>query len=304
MSAKRAAEGLELMAIGGVLLANTVGGLPWSVWLSILSLWPIWLIAAGIDLIGKSTDRTWVRVLSSMLMIASLLYGAFVMVPGTWGFPFVIRSGGPAQSVSQSERHAAAVDHGTARISVGATELTVEGGTDLAALSGDGPVGLEPRLTSTIVGSAADVKVDYPRSSTVWTPGSSNNRLLLSLDKTVRWERMELNAGATKASIDLGDLMVDRLDVNVGAADVAVTFAEGRDCRAVVKGGVANVTVRVPERSEVTVHAQGLLNTDTPDGFQRTGDWGSRTWTHAGGGSGVIDISVEGGIANLKVETY
>ncbi len=304
MSAKKAAEGLELIAIGGVLLANTVGGLPWAVWLSVLSLWPIWLVAAGVDLIGKSTDRAWVRVLSSFIMIAALLYGAFVMAPGTWGFPLVIRSAGPARSVSEREPHNRSVDTGDVKIGVGATDLTVQGGSDLAALTGASPIGLDPQLTTKIDGATVAVTLDYGRGDTIWTPGSTDNRLLLTLDKAIRWDRMELNAGATKAAIDLRDLRVARVELNVGAADTTLTFAEGRDCAAIVKGGVANVTLRIPKGSDATLHARGILNTDTPDAFRRSGDWGDRAWQYTGGGDGTIDVTVEGGIANVKVETY
>lgn len=304
MNAKRAAEGLVLIVIGGILLANTVGGLPWTVWLSIFSLWPVLLVSAGIDIIGKSTEQTWLRLVGSLLTIAALLYGAFVMVPGTWGFPLIVRSAGGSQAVSQTEPHSDSVDRGTVHIGVGATDLTVEAGRDLAKLIGDSPAGLEPRLSASIEGGSASVTLDYRRPNTVWIPGSGNNRLRLALDEAVRWERLELDAGATKASLDLTGLRVDEVVANVGAADTTITFAEGRDCKARIAGGVANVTLRVPRRSDVTLNAQGLLNSDTPSDFVRSGSWGNRTWTYSGGSEARIEISVEGGIANVKVETY
>jgi hypothetical protein len=304
MRAKKAAEGAELITVGVVLLANTVGGLPWTVWLSILTLWPIWLIAAGIDLIGKSTGRTWVRVFSSLVMIGALLYGAFVMVPGTWGSPFVFRSGAGTQSVSQSEPHSDSVDKGSVEMSVGAADLTVDAGSDLAKLVGSSPAGLVPRLSATTAGSTAVVTVDYGRPNTVWVPGAGTNQLRLALDRTVRWEKLELSAGATKSTIDLRDLKVDKVVGNVGAADTTIVFAEGRDCTAEIAGGVANVTLRVPKRSDVTLTATGLLTTDAPSEFAVSGGWGDRVYTYAGGSDAVIRVSVEGGIANVRIETY
>jgi hypothetical protein len=303
VNAKRIGEGFELIAIGGILLANTVGALPWSVWLSILSLWPVWLVAAGVDLIGKSTDRAWVRVLASLMMIAALLYGALAMSPGTWRFPLSITTGVGAQPVDQTEPHRSGVDTGTVRIGVGATDLSVGPGADLAKLGGESPAGLEPRLSATTSGSSASVALDYRRGSTIWIPGSTTNRLFLELDETVRWTSLELDAGAAHADLDLRNLMVDEIALNVGAADTRVLFAERRDSKAVIKGGVANVTLHVPKSSNVTIKTQGLLNTDIPSDFTRSGGWGDSTWTHKGGGA-TIDISVEGGIANVKVETY
>jgi hypothetical protein len=304
MNAKKAAEGLELVAIGGILLANTAGGLPWSVWLSVLSLWPVWLVALGIDLIGKSTDRMWLRVLSSLLLIAALLYGAFVMAPGTWGSPFVIRSTVGSEAVNQTQPHSDAVESGVVQIGVGATDLTVDGGDDLASLTGDSPAGLTPQLTTKISEGAADVRLDYRRGSTIWIPGSATNRLRLALDKAVHWGRLEFDAGATKAHLDLTDLKVDEVAASVGAADTTITFAEEHDCSAEIAGGVANIMLRVPKSSKVTLEATGLLNVRVPSGFSRSGGWGSRTYTYNGGGSEVIGITINGGIANVAVETY
>jgi hypothetical protein len=303
VNAKRIGEGVELIVIGGILLANTVGALPWSIWLSIFSLWPIWLVAAGIDLIGKSTDRAWVRVLASLVMIAALLYGALAMAPGAWRFPLIVNSGVGGQRVDQTEPHSSGIDTGTVRLGVGATDLSVGPGADLAKLGGESPAGLEPRLSATTSGNSAIVTLDYRRGSTIWIPGSITNRLFLELDETVRWTRLELDAGAARADLDLRNIMVDEVAMNIGAADARVLFAERRDCKAIIKGGVANVTLVVPKSSDVTLSTQGVLNTDVPDDFARSGGWGDRTWTHKGGGA-AIDISVEGGIANVKVETY
>ena len=111
---RRVFDGLSLIAVGFVLLACTTGYLPWSVWVSILSLWPILLVSAGIDLIGKSTDREWIRALSSVVFIGALLYGAFVMPSGTWGVPW--SAGGTGEPFSARESASSGLTEGTARI--------------------------------------------------------------------------------------------------------------------------------------------------------------------------------------------
>jgi hypothetical protein len=70
MTVKRVFEGLTLVLIGVILLLNTTGSLPWSVWLHVLSLWPLLLVAAGLDIIAKGIDAEWLRVISSLLVIA------------------------------------------------------------------------------------------------------------------------------------------------------------------------------------------------------------------------------------------
>jgi hypothetical protein len=58
MHFNKAVEGLTLVAVGLIFLGNTTGALPWSVWISIFSLWPLLLVAAGVDLIGKGLVNT------------------------------------------------------------------------------------------------------------------------------------------------------------------------------------------------------------------------------------------------------
>ena len=305
MDPKRAAEGINLIAIGGILLACTLGALPWALWISVISLWPIALIAAGVDIIGTSTRQTWVRVVASVIMLGALLYGAFVMTPGSWGFPVTVINSGPLSKVATTESHSSAVTRGTAKVQIGATKLEIAGGPDLAALTGDHRGGLTPALTVTKSGGSAEVLVGYNHSGTIFFFDSDPRQgLKLALDRTVAWDRLQLDAGATKSTVDLSDLDVKEVQANVGAADTAFTLAEGKDVRIKVNGGVCNVTVRVPKKADVTLRVQGLpVGVTVPDGFGQSGSFGDRTWTYRGGG-GTIVIEVDGGIATVGVETY
>lgn len=306
VNAKRAAEGVNLIAIGGVLLACTFGMLSWSVWISVISLWPIALIAAGVDIIGSSTRQTWLRVAASVIMLAALLYGAFVMTPGSWGFPIGVINSGQLSKVDTTEPHSNAVTRGTAKVQIGATKLEIAGGSDLAALTGDYRGGLTPKLTVTKSGGTAVVFVGYEHSNTVvFVDGDPRQGLKLALDRDVVWDRLQLDAGATKSTIDLSGLDVKEVQANVGAADTSFTLAEGKDVRVRVNGGVCNVTLRVPKKADVTLRVQGLpVGVSVPAGFAQSGSFGDRTWTYRGGGGGTIEIEVGGGIATVGVETY
>ena len=136
---KRVFDGLSLIAIGFVLLACTTGYLHWSVWISIFSLWPLLLVSAGIDIIGKATDRDWLRALSSVVFIGGLLYGAFVMPAGTWGLPWSVGGAGAAVLV---ERAARLRGHGGRRQSRGRRDTPVaEGRLRPGDRPGDGAAG-------------------------------------------------------------------------------------------------------------------------------------------------------------------
>lgn len=306
MNPKRAVEGLVLITIGAILLANTLGGLPWAVWISIISLWPVALISAGIDIIGNSTNQMWLRVVASLLSIAALLYGAFGMAPGTWGFPIRVFNTGSVYTIDKSEPHSGDITGGTAKIQIGATKLAVKSGSDLAKLTGDYRGALTPQLTVTKSGSTADVLLDFGRSrGVVLFAGDPSRGLTLELDRSVKWERLEFDAGATQSDFDLSDLDVAAVQANVGAADTTFKLAEGRDCTVKVNGGMASVSVRVPKDADVTLKVQGLpVNVTTPAGFSESGSFGDRTFTYRGGGRGTIEIEIDGGMATVDLQTY
>ena len=54
MDVRKVFSGLNIIVVGVILLANTLGYLPWSVWWTILSLWPLLLVAAGLDVLGSA----------------------------------------------------------------------------------------------------------------------------------------------------------------------------------------------------------------------------------------------------------
>lgn len=79
---ERIGEGLSTMLFGVLLLGNTTGVIPWTMWLTFISLWPALLIAAGVGIIGSSTGQAWIKVLGSMVVWAVLLYSAAIAFTG------------------------------------------------------------------------------------------------------------------------------------------------------------------------------------------------------------------------------
>ncbi len=308
MNANRVSDGVNMVAIGCILLANTIGGLPWAVWISIFSLWPIALIAIGVDLIGKSTGRVWVRVLASLITLSALLYGAFVMQPGTWGLPaMAFRSGGGGLvDFSQTEPRVPGIVEGNASIDLGGTRAVLSGGADLATLNGRAVAGQAPSLAAGSRDGVADVSVSSPKNGTFvigMTGGGS--RTNVSLDREVRWKTLALNAGATDLNADLSGMRLDLLTANVGASSVKIKFPAGETCRAQVNGGAASVVFEVPRDSGVSLTVQGFpVATDVPAGFaKRDGAFGNGTWTRTGT-AGNVSISVSAGAASVEIIDY
>jgi len=306
---KRVAEGLGSIAVGLVLLGNTFGYLPWTVWITMLSLWPLLLVAVGIELLGKGLGLTWVRALSNVVLLVGLFYGVFVLQPGSVGLGLIIPGVTPVGSpYSVSQPHDPAIRDGSATVKVGATRLGIEAGSDLARISGTSPKDGVPTLTKTVVSGVADVKVEETSGRTV-VLGLSERSMDLTLDESVTWKDVELDVGAVQADADLSRLIVDSLSVNVGASDLRIKIGDrSKDVKVDISGGVANITLRVPAASSVTLDSKsGLSLVSVPPSFRRLSGMpvlGESSWRSDGSGGPRIAVSMQSGVSNLTIETY
>ena len=70
----RLAKGLVLVLAGVILLLNTTGFLPWSVWNSALSLWPIVLIALGVQVIFPEKKIPWFLMSLILILVIAGFY--------------------------------------------------------------------------------------------------------------------------------------------------------------------------------------------------------------------------------------
>jgi len=293
---------------GVVLLANTLGYVGWSVWFSVFSLWPLLVIAWGLELLGRGTGLRWLGILGAVVVLAGLLYGVLVLgpqrAPFSW-FPFGGSAGTTAFSTSRA--HDAAVTQGDASVKVGATQLEVGAGQDLASIEGRAPEGAAPVLTSTSSSGSADVSVTEPNRSGV--VDATGQTLDVSLDRAVSWRSIGLEVGAVDGRIDLRGLDVRSVSVDTGASQLLLTVgARSPAVSVVLQGGAAAVTVRVPASAAVTLDAKsGLSDVTVPPSFTRVAGTplvGESRWRGEGAGGPRVDISVQSGVSSITLQTY
>lgn len=300
-------DGATTVVIGGILLANTTGRLSWGVWGSILSLWPLLLVSAGIALIAQAMSQRWLRAVAQLVIIAGLLYGALAAPSPSWGFvPFTptLSAGEMAtfgEEVTQGSAEAT-LTTGAATVRWGAGELDIGDGARIAAISGRAPDNLLPALEARKSDGRVELDIGNERSS----GAGADSRLEIELGRDIVWEDVRLNTGASSGKIDLSRLIVERLEMNTGASSTTLVLGEDGPETVNVNMGVANLVLRVPESAGVTLDVQGLVATSLPSGFDRVrGGPLDGSWKGGPADAPVqIRILVKGGIANIDVETY
>jgi hypothetical protein len=310
MDVRRLFSGLNTIAIGLILLANTLGYLPWSVWWNILSLWPLLLVAAGLDILGKSFEWQWMRAVSGAVVLGGLAFGALAMpatgatIPGVWsigstqGAPF-------EQNLPRTSDSSAPT--ATLSISEGASDLTISRAQPglLASMSGRSPLPV-PRMTW-VRRDGAGTAIDISRPAGTG-PVVGGSTMQVGMDSATRWD-LAVSAGASNVKADLRDIAVEKLHLSTGAASVATTLGALANCAVDVSAGASSVTIRVPETARVRVVSDSALVAADLPGFERVSGvgFGETVWTYApAGGASKADITIDVsmGAGSLKVSTY
>ena len=307
MAAKLVLEGITLVTIGAILLANTTGVLPWSVWWTILMLWPLLLVAAGIDILGRALNSSALRVLGSLVVIGGLVYGALagggrVQAPvfGTAG----------TQRIDYQVPADPAVSRGKATIHGSLGRLSVGPGEEFFGAAGQTSLG-EPRQSEQRDDGTIAVEVGgtggQPR---VVFPGAGRSFLDVTMGRSVAWESVVIDAPLSQSRVDLSELDVAKLDATFGLSAATITFGtKAANAEASVHGGLSHLTLRFPKTLGVELASDnGLGTVSVPAEWKRTSGDGAfqGTWRSDGYDSSTskLRIEVKTGLSGVDVQRY
>lgn len=307
------AEGLTLIAVGLILLANMLGRLPWGVWWNILSLWPLLLVSAGLDTIGRGTHKAWLRVAAVLVIVGGLAYGALAMPASareSGVSPVIVIDGRESKEFTRTAPHEPAVERGRAVIRGTAGTLSVGAGTHLA--SARGASFYEPEFETDVSGDTADVLIGLGSGPWVLPTTGPPTRLDATLDRHVAWD-LSIDTGVSRLDADLSGLTLTALEVDLGVSQGTVTLgtvdrnASPDGVPVVIDAGVSTVTLRIKKGQAVRVAAEeGLSHLSMPKGMTKVDGKGDAEVyeTTSLPNHAFWDITVDSGIGNVIVEFY
>lgn len=302
-------DGFVTVAVGGVFLAITTGVVGWSVWGRILTLWPVLVIAIGLDLLGKALHTTWVRILGSLAVIAGLAIAvagqassapSFDWLPPAHSQPFSV-----AEPVGDTTEADLQLDAGVAQVRLGS-------GGELISLKGRSPWGT-PEVNVDRSGSSAKVKVvlgGRSNENIVW-PGAETIEADVALSDRVLWNAV-IATGVSSLDGDLSKVPVRRLELKPGVADVDVRLGpvpQGvRVADVEVKSGVSSVVLRLPSDAQVRMESNSGLSgviAEKPLESRGNGIWETPGYSAAAAaGDPVYKVVVKSGVGSFRLVTY
>ncbi len=255
---------LLLVATGIGLLLNNLGILGWNVWNAIIRLWPILLIAVGLDLmIGRSTRRWWPAVL--VLMV--ILIGAFFALletseQMTAERPFSQELNGVTQ----------------AEVSLICSSCSLQlGDSSTPGMLIEGTVVLGWRESLSHSYMIAGEKGEFTLASQqlpapLLSPKAADKPWRFRLTPNIPLHlRVEIEEGT--AALNLERLNLVDLDIRTGRGESTIILPRNGRLEARISGGGSDMTIEVPRGVGLRVFVEaGTNDVHLPIGYERQGD--------------------------------
>lgn len=285
-----------LIVLGGLLLLDNLNVVSID-WASIWKLWPLLLIAVGIEIIlGRRVSASAVLLLVVILIVGGMfLWWSTVAETGdrttehiTW----------PMDGVERAE-----VD-----LDVGVGNLELAGQSDMSDLlvadldlAPGADMSDEVAVSGDVARGRINSEWDFPsflrnipqisdREASTWD---------VQLNEQVRWA-LNVNCGVGDVKLDLSDLRVSALELSSGIGSADVVMPQEGAVRAKVDRGIGDISVTIPPGAQARVKVdQGIGNVDIARRFEKRGDY-YQTEGFSSAESFIL-LEIDGGIGTITV---
>lgn len=317
-----------LIGFGVIWLLVNTGLLPGWSWAGLWRLWPLFLIAIGLDLLIARRSA----IVGALVALASLaLIVAIILAGGYFGYrerAFQVATDQFSEPIGVAESSRIELD-----FSVGPATVFALSEDELlfdAEVTHVGEMDFEVSGTSSKAIRLDEVQANVDLG---WFDLVDKDELRWDVGITKRIPvTMEIKGGVGESELDLGDLQLEGLVVDVGVGDLSLSLpaseveyavrldggvgetnidiARGANVTLTIDGSVGDVRINLPSNAEVRVDASvGVGNIRLPSGFERvSGSDGnivgeSGVWETSGYGNADVRITIkyDGGVGDLTI---
>lgn len=259
---------LILIALGAVLLLNNLGLLEWSVWEVLLRLWPVILIAAGLDMVlGRRS--LWGSLLTVLLTAAIVALALWLSQSGTT-VGRAARTVEVAQPLEDLERAELIVNPGIGSLEL--EPLTDSGNLVEGVLALGRGETLDRTFSSQNDGATLRLRTTAASFGPFTAGWASQRRWDLGLSPRVTFD-LSTNVGLGTTNIDLRGLTVDTISVEHGIGQVVVYVPREGGVQGSIQGAIGQTVVVIPQGVEARlVLDTGLAGREIPDGYECAND--------------------------------
>ncbi len=259
-----------LIGLGVVFLLNNMGLLAWSVWEVIFRLWPILLIALGLEII-LSRLSAWGSLLALALTVVIFAGALWLLEPDIGQ---AVAGEEIRQPLGEATQARVVIEPGVGSLHIKTLPESAEA-MPSALVEGVVTVGRGQRVDRhfAVTGNTA--------SFILQTEGGTFGPFMGWGDQW-SWDlglapevplMLEVNLGVGLADIDLTGLAVDDLEASMGVGRTTVTLPEEGRFYAKIEGAIGETVIVIPAGMAARIRIDtGLTVRDLPDSYQQRGD--------------------------------
>jgi hypothetical protein len=284
-----------LILIGVSLLLNVLGVLDWSIWWSVLRLWPVLLIAAGLELLLGRTR--WGALLATILVVCVIVAALWLTYTGA--MPSGLETATIRQPLGDATSAEITLDPvvGTLRLeaasesanlidgeirkgrSEGIQESYRPGDTAIYNLSTDGP--------------SWDFATGAWDESRVWDLGLSPAASLA----------LETDMAVGDDQFDLTGLTIERLSADMGMGRILVTLPSTGRFSVELSQGLGVIEIVIPEGMAVRIQADtAMAGRQMPDGLVKDEEYYTSPGYDSADNRVEIDAAVAMGLLKVRYQ--
>ena len=276
---RRLLNGLALVVVGAILLMNTTGYLPWSIWDATLNYWPVLLVGLGLQI---ALGRQRFPGLALAVLVILILPAMNPYTP-RWL---------PSRHAEVSKQLSIELKPTISRL-----ELSLQAPSLEIVARGDNS------LNVSFPGTAVSAEIAWDRVEPEISSQEVSETLRTSIKSLAegteagkqRWElalnpslatSINVSGGVSNVTMDMTSVYVDNLNVASGVAKLDLTLGlSGKETRINVTGGVGNVTLNAPEAAGIKITLTGplsFMSNFSKQGLVKTGNyWATPDFTAA-----------------------
>jgi hypothetical protein len=269
---------------------NITSGIDWG---TLWKLWPILLIALGLEVI-----------LGRRVSFGAVLLIVLIVIIGGAALWWSVVIGTGDRTTEYFTWPMDGVERADVELRLGVGELQLVGYDDMADLlvaDLDLAPGAKASDDLELQGDVAQGWIVSDQDFFALPPiiGGKSSRWDLRLNTRMQWE-MKVNSGVGDVRLDLSDLKVSDLELDSGIGGVHLALPRRGTVRARVNGGVGDLSITIPEGVQARIRVdRGLSSLNIDRRFQRQGDYYETD--NIGGAESFIDLEIDMGIGSITV---
>ena len=302
MKIARIRNGVILISLGIVFLLNNLGHVPWSVWFRIFSLWPVILIAIGIEIIFRKTRLSFLTILSPLLFMAAILGPTYFQSVELTG---VYRT---SETYQYAEDLDTSVTKVTAIVQLRAGNLEISSDTERLISGKLDYRKRKPITTYEFSGFDSSATVEIRDRERGWKGWSW--RAWGAKDWDIRLtDRIPINlriyAKVTDGELDLSNLKLKNLNLDIKAANFNIKLGDLVDqLDGRIESDACRLSLLIPEDIGLKIENHAKLTSTSFSGLSILKYDNIYQTSNFEQASEKITLSLEGSVIRLVVKSY